>query len=108
MTIENGRIESTFLGIEDHGILTFMIRIGFDGTSHGFGGYALDGGGPTNGFAAVSIRRLLEAIGVDSWEKLAGSFIRARRDDRGQIESVGHIVNERWVCLRDIAREFQP
>ena len=39
MEIENGKIESTNLGPEDHGILTFWLSLAFDGGGQGFGGY---------------------------------------------------------------------
>jgi len=37
-----GKIESTQLGIENHGIMTFSLQFNFGGTGQGFGGVALD------------------------------------------------------------------
>lgn len=43
MRRELGRVESVRLGIEDHGILTCVVRIRFGSSSQGFGGLFLDG-----------------------------------------------------------------
>ncbi len=110
---ENGTIESIMLGIEGHGILTFMIRLKFSGTGQGFGGYALDGdktkakNGP--GFCAEAIRKVLEAVGVNTWEELPGKNVRVRRESTdwsAQIIAIGHIVEDRWYNIREHAAEF--
>lgn len=77
-----GKIERTFLGYEDHGILTAWLHFTFGPSAQGFGGYFLDeqigrtGDGDTfrRGTAAGMdfVARCLGAAGVDGWEKLKG------------------------------------
>ena len=39
--IKNAIITGTYLGIEDHGILTFWLYLDYGGSGQGFGGYQL-------------------------------------------------------------------
>ena len=43
--IKNAIITGTYLGIEDHGILTFWLYLDYGGSGQGFGGYQLDNRG---------------------------------------------------------------
>jgi hypothetical protein len=95
---EIGVIENTFLGIEDHGILTFIIYLRFDGSGQGAGTYSLDGYDKTLGkrvgspAMAVVIRSILETVGVDSWEGLKGRRVVALRDELyGQIKGLTNL-----------------
>lgn len=76
------KIESTFLGIEDHGIFTAYLYVDYSrGSGQGIGGYSLDDYDPERkerigtGYGMEWIRRVLLACGVDSWEKLAGRTV---------------------------------
>lgn len=73
-----GRIKKTTLGFEDHGIFTFNLDIEFGGTGQGFGGTCL--GGP---YTDYYIRRILGAVGADSWEDLPGKVVWCRRKGTG-------------------------
>jgi hypothetical protein len=70
METKNGKIESTMLGFEDHGIFTYMIHIDFSGSGQGFGGYSLGGE-----YTDKVIQALLKTLEVDTWEKLRGTFV---------------------------------
>lgn len=78
------------LGFEDHGILTCMIHVDMGGTHQGFGGYSL---GKT--YTDYTIRELLKAVGVGSWEKLRGTYIRVKRSG-GKITMIGNIIEDKW------------
>jgi hypothetical protein len=93
--ITNGIIKSVHLGFDSHGILTAMVTIGqLGGVVQGFGGWNLDAKGYPVG---AKIRELLKSIGVDSWDELVGRAIRVGRDKPfGKIESIGHIIEDRW------------
>lgn len=88
---EIARIESTFLGIEDHGIMTFMLNLTGAGRDKGwgqaFGTYMLDWnprdieGHADSGYTALILRGILEAVGVDTWEKLPGKLVYAIRPE---------------------------
>ena len=39
---KNAQITGVSFGKEDHGIMTLMLHLTYDGSGQGFGGYALD------------------------------------------------------------------
>ena len=89
----NAIIESTMLGIEDHGIMTFFLYLQYNSCGQGFGGYCLKGDK-----SIEAIRKVLETVGVMKWEDLKGKYVRIRKPDtyNGRIEAIGHIVEDRW------------
>lgn len=111
-TTENATIESTYLGIEDHGTLTFYVHLSGDGWGQGLGGCALDqyGGEEADrsgwGPGLTAIRRILEVVGVRSWEELPGKFVRVRREGLGSSGPpiLGHIIEDRWFDLKTFMR----
>jgi hypothetical protein len=75
------KIERTFLGYEDHGILTAILHCSYGTTSQGIGLYALDaydevtkGRKPTTDCGRF-VQGILQACGTDSWEKVKGRTI---------------------------------
>jgi hypothetical protein len=105
----NGKIKSTMFGVEDHGILTFMVYLEGNGWAQGVGGYGLDnpdkgeGYRPGFGLGLSAMRKIMETVGIDQWEKLPGTLIRIRRHD-GEFGNdppvIGHIIEDRWFDLR--------
>lgn len=102
--IKNAIIESTMLGREDHGLMTFMIFVKFDkGYSCGIGGWALDqydNNTKTRVFQAKSmevISKILEVVGVETWEELPGKYIRF--EDAGT--KIGNIIENKWFDIRE-------
>lgn len=77
----NAIIKSTSLGWEDHGILTAYLHCEWPGAGVGVGGFGLDEfderGKPRKGtaYGLDHIMRLLETVGVNSWEKLPGKNV---------------------------------
>ena len=94
-----GKIESTMLGVEDHGILTAVLMFDLGTSGQGTPGHALDGMVKHTRFAGKYddgsgehsrvgsaygmefIRRLLLACGVDRWEQLRGRTVFVLRDE---------------------------
>lgn len=107
--LKNARIQSTMLGREDHGILMFMLHIEFDSCiSCGVGGYALDEYDyktKTRVFSAKSIEviaKILEVVGVDSWEELPGKYIRFEDNGWGsRITKIGNIMDDKWLDFKE-------
>ncbi len=105
--IVNARIESTMLGIEDHGIMTFTIMLDYGGSAQGYGGYAMDSYDKVNkkrigsAFGIESIRAVLEAVGVTRWEDLKGKYVRVEREGgwSGKIFAIGHLIESKWCNL---------
>lgn len=107
MTVENVKITSTFLGREDHGILTCYLRVEANTFETGIGGYTLDIYDkqknkriPTQrGFELIN--RILEVVGVSSWEELTGKHIRVEKDSPfGKITKIGHLIKDEWLDFK--------
>ncbi len=113
--IKNAQIKSTMLGREDHGILTFYIFVQWDkGTYCGIGGYALDEYDPTTQkrvFRTESmevISKILDVVGVDSWEKLPKTYIRIKDNGLGStIDEIGNLMEDKWLNLREFFASYQ-
>lgn len=113
MQTENGKIGSTMLGNEDHGIFTCQLTIEFDGTVQGFGGYALDKYDSEKkrrlgtAYGLEFIKRILETLEVTSWEMLKGQHLRVRRKEEcGPIISIGHITKNKWFTPSEDLADF--
>ncbi len=117
--VRNAQIESTMLGLEDHGCLTFWLHLKFDGTGQGFGGFGMDE--PVTDetgkflrrkgteFGCEVILRVLNVVGVEKWEDLKGKYLRVRGGGwSGPIEGIGNIIEERWFNMKELAAEFYP
>ena len=110
--IQNARIESTFLGEEDHGILTGILQFDFGGIHCGWGMYSFGSASKPveSAFGMEFVRQVLNVVGVDSWEKVAGKYIRCRYKEgtkggwgasSSNIEAIGHIVEDRWFNIQE-------
>lgn len=106
--IVNAQITSTMLGREDHGIMTFMVFVEFNGGGCGIGGYALDGYDKTlkkrvfsaKGMEAIS--RILDVVGVYEWEQLCGRYIRIKHNGLGStIDEIGNLIEDKWFNVRE-------
>lgn len=89
------KIQSTMLGIEDHGIFTAMLNVQYEGSSgQSIGGYSLDEprrsdddskflGRFGSAYGMQFVMEIIKAAGVDSWEKLPGTMIYVLHEDEG-------------------------
>lgn len=102
--IQNAKIESTMLGYEGHGIMTFYLYLDYGGSGQGFGGYALDAydqrkkkrvGHKSFGEAVAEILRV---VGVEKWEDLKGQFVRVEYPEgwNQTITGIGHVLEDKW------------
>ena len=98
--ISNGRIRSTMLGFEDHGILSSMIDIEADGWGQGFGGWSL-----TGKEMAIFVEGVLKALEVKKWEYLVGKNVRIDHSHTG-VEGIGHIYKDNWFYPRKAFEEL--
>lgn len=99
----NAKISSTHLGPEGHGILTASLQLEFDGGSQGFGGWNFGAmrrpiTRPTCG---EYIRRVLDVVGVETWEQLPGKHVRVRHDHQTIFE-IGHLLRDEWFSLEEL------
>ena len=115
-----GTIKRTSLGIEDHGIVTSMLHIEWTGGGIGVGGYCLDtprkdDDGKHHGrigtaYGLDHIMRILETVGVDSWEQLPGKQVIVLFEGTGGWGSVScgiaGITNEKVLDIKAHAESF--
>lgn len=91
--IKNATIRSTMIGLEDHGIPTCLLNLDYgDNGAQSFGGRNLRGG---KGYGMWTICRILDVLGVDTWENLPGTHLRVDADD-DKVHSIGHIIDDDW------------
>ncbi|WP_155962167.1 hypothetical protein [Streptococcus ruminantium] len=112
MTIENVKIKSTFLGREDHGILTCYLTLEGSGFGISVGGYALDWYDEIKGIRIPVqkgfklIDRIMKVVGVSSWEELTGKYIRIEHDGPGRrVTKIGHLMNNEWLDFEEFFKE---
>jgi len=86
METKNATISSTFLGFEDHGLLTFQIHMKYFNGGQSFGNYQSK---------VEHIEGILNALDERAWEDLPGTACRVRCD-QAHIESIGHFLKESW------------
>ena len=87
----NARVSDTFLGVEDHGILTGIIHCEGESWSQGFGCRSLED--PEN--LKKFITGVMQATRSESWEKIKGSLVRI-----GKSKSSGH--SDMIIAIRPI------
>jgi hypothetical protein len=101
METRNATIKSTFLGYEDHQILTCFLNLDYGDSGQSFGGYALDAydKDKDDRVATVAcgtwIKEILEVVELKSWEKLPGTHIRVKQDN-GRVYAIGHLLKDKW------------
>ena len=105
----NARIESTMLGIEDHGIMTCTLYLDYGGSGQGFGGYSLASGGTHQdkdfgNKGILFVRKILETVGVRNWEELKGKHVRVK-SDWGKVHAIGHIIEDKWFTPAEFFKE---
>lgn len=99
--IRNAKITGTMLGYEDHGILTCMIYLDYGGSGQGFGGYRLDSYDKSKDksfgseYGMEFIKRILDTLEIDSWEKLKGTIIKVECS-HCKVKRIGHALKDQW------------
>ena len=115
--IKNATITSTHLGYEDHGIFTAYINLDYGGGGQSFGGYAFsqyEDNKKAKGkqvsadrFTGEFILRLIDAIGVKSWEELAGKHCRVDAEHT-KVHRLGHFLEDKWFNPEELRKEIFP
>jgi len=112
VTRKNAKIGSTMLGREDHGIMTFMLQLDFSGSGQGCGGYSFSNHEKKGdcSFAIDLISKILDVVGVMTWEELVGTPCCAIYIDCSyDIKGIGHYLDEdNFVIFKDFAKEYHP
>lgn len=104
--IVNAEIEETFLGREEHGILTCFLHLKGNGFGVGIGGRALDEYDKNKkrriatqeGFELIEL--ILDVVGVKKWEDLVGKYIRIELSEIGigyKATRIGNLTKDDWL-----------
>ena len=100
--IRNFKISATHLGYESHGIFTAYLTLQSAGFGISVGGYALDEFIDKKRIitkkGAELIPRILDVVGVETWEQLAGQYIRVEDNGIGEsISKIGNLIEDNWL-----------
>ena len=112
MEVKNAKIRSTSLGVEGHGIFTFMLHLDYGGSGQGAGGFGLDGHDESKDYrpgfkgAIPLLNEILRVAGVDTWEDLPGTLIRVSADDC-EVEKIGHITDDKWLNFKSFIKKLK-
>lgn len=120
MEIKNAKIDYVKLYIEDHDILTFSIGLDLCSGCCALGGYALDQSFRVNendnrwDYERKSspagldcMRKIMEIVGVRSWEDLKGKYVRYEDNGWGsRITKIGNIIKDDWIDIDDFMKNY--
>ncbi len=111
---KNAKIINTFMGIEDHGIFTFSLTLDYGGPQQGYGMYYLDVHDEetktrkSHPASIVALRKIIEVVGVRSWEDLKGKHVRVKGGGHsGPVESIGNFLKDDWVNVGELFKEYK-
>lgn len=115
MSIENAKIKRTEITMSDHGCLTFWLNVEGSGWGVGIGGFCIGHGylgakdfKAENGHGLEAMMRIMDVVGVDTWEKLNGQLIRCETNGwGGQVTRIGNIMEDKWFDLKAFFEEKQ-
>lgn len=121
MEIRNAQITDVRLYIEDHDILTFDIVLKLQGGGGCvLGGYALDQAyriklsessweyeRKSSPAGLDCMRKIMEVVGVRSWEELKGKYIRYEDGGWGSsITKIGNILKNDWIDIKEFMSNY--
>lgn len=99
--VYNAQVTDTFLGFDDHGILTFYLMLNISDGSHcSFGGIRI-----TRSTIEI-IGKILNTVGVAKWEDLKGKFLRVYMDEwDAPIKEIGNLMYDKWFDINEMKGE---
>lgn len=106
--IENAKITSTSISMADHGCLIISLNVEGSGWGCNIGGWCNGVGhlGATlwkgNGSAIVAMMKIMNVVGVSTWDELKGKLIRVEIPSPGActISKIGNIIEDEWFDLK--------
>lgn len=112
--IHNAKITDTTITMGDHGCLIFRIILETDAFSVSYGGYCIGNGflgsdtfTAENGSGLVAIMRIMDVVGVESWEDLKGKYVRFVDDAWGSpVRKIGNIIEDKWFDIDKFFKEY--
>ena len=103
--IKNAIITDTFLGIDDFGIFTLYFHLDYgEGKFQKVGEFVLRNcNGTTHEKSIDLIKKILDIVGVDSWEKLKNGPIRVDTDFK-EVYGIGNFLTDDWLYFADFLK----
>lgn len=100
MEIKNATITSVDIDTERG--LSMWVNLDYGGSGQGFGGFMLynkksweKNNEHNKNYAGHFISRVMEVVGVDSFQKLKGKAVRVKAD-HGSVKSIGNFLKDEW------------
>lgn len=112
--IRNAKITDTSISMGDYACLTFMITLEGDAFGVSYGGYCIGHGflgsdtfTAENGSGLVAMMRIMDVVGVESWEDLKGKYVRFVDDAWGSpVRKIGNIIEDKWFDIDKFFKEY--
>jgi hypothetical protein len=114
-SIENAKITSVSLNMEDHGCLTLSMCLEGAGWGVVYGGYCLGKGylgakkftGYAKGMEAVM--RIMDTVGVSNLQDMEGKYVRAALKGWGStVAIIGNIIKDQWFDYERFFAKKEP
>lgn len=112
--IRNAKITDTSISMGDYACLTFRITLEGDAFGVSYGGYCIGHGflgsdtfTAENGSGLVAMMRIMDVVGVESWEDLKGKYVRFVDDAWGSpVRKIGNIIEDKWFDIDKFFKEY--
>lgn len=108
------RVESTWLGYEDHGIFSLNVSFTYGGSAQGTGHYCVcsaDSDRPSDVVGIRLVRAIVDACGVSRWEDLKGRTVFVIKDEgwSGLVRGIAPLPTEKGerVIFADVFESAQ-
>lgn len=86
---KNALITDVQIEIEDHGILTLLVRLDYGGVMQAFGGFDVR----TN--LSKWMIKLFDVLEVRDFDSIKGKTVRVKCS-RTEVYSIGHFMKDKW------------
>jgi hypothetical protein len=97
-------IDSTFLGVEDHGIFTFSLGLNYGHSCQSAGNICLGNSKTVSPRSGPALWEILKVVGVSQWEHLKGKSVHAILDGDGwnaRVIGLRSFIGEREIIFSD-------
>lgn len=112
--IENAKITSVDLSMEDHGCLTCDLVLDGSGWGCVYGGYCLGhgylGAKEFKSFPHTGeyIMMIMDTIGVSRFNDMVGKYVRVATKGWGDsIKIIGNIIDDKWFDVTSFFEDFE-
>ena len=106
--IQNAIITNTSITMKDFCCLTFWVYLEGSGWGVGLGGYCIGHGylgsddfSAKSGLGLEAMMRIMNVVGVDTWEDLKGKYCRIETEGwGGRVLKIGNILKDEWFDVQ--------